>query len=172
MQNPSFPRGPSHLRRKRAQVLLVGGRALEGTVHIPDGQPLLHFLGMKRYFLNLTDVRSADGEGEGDPVEHLSLRLSNLVWMIPLDETLHISTASPPVDSSRSVELQLVDGLTLTVTLNISSEQRMSDYLDANSGFLPLWAARVRDTERVIERLAVNHAAILAIREISADEVP
>lgn len=165
--NPSpFPRGPSHLQRKRVQVLLRGGRSLQGVVHIPEGQPLLHFLGMKRHFLNLTDVRRADaGEGE-DSFQHLSLRLSNLIWVIPLDDTLHVSTATPPPDSSRTVELQLVDGLTLTVTLQIAEEQRMSDYLDANQGFLPLWSAEVPEDSRVIERLAVNHEAILAIREI------
>jgi hypothetical protein len=151
-------------------VLLKGGRSVEGIVHIPEGQPLLHFLGMKRYFLNLTDVRGSDsGVNEGF-IEHLSLRLSNLVWLVPLEESLHISTAHPPANSSRTVELQLVDGLTLTVDLNISTEQRMSDYLDANHGFLPLWAARVQGSPRVIERLAVNHEAILAIREVSEQE--
>ena len=170
MTPSSFPRGPSHLQRKRVRVLLRGGRALEGIVHIPEGQPLLHFLGMKRFFLNLTDVRGTDAPAADDTIEHLSLRLSNLIWMIPLDETLHVSTVPPPADSTRMVELQLVDGLTLTVRLNISTEQRMSDYLDANSGFLPLWAARLKNTAEVIERLAVNHEAILAIRELAARE--
>jgi hypothetical protein len=150
-------------------VLLRGGRSLEGIVHIPEGQPLLHFLGMKRHFLNLTDVRFADPGAAEENIAHLSLRLSNLVWMVPLDQTLHISTAPPPAGSSRTVELQLVDGLTLTVDLNISTEQRMSDYLDANQGFLPLWAARVQESTSVIERLAVNHEAILAIRELQGE---
>jgi len=126
---------------------------------------------MKRYFLNLTEVRRKDpGPPEG-PIEHLSLRLSNLIWMVPLEETLHITAAPPPTDSGRMVELQLVDGMTLTVSLNISTEQRMSDYLDANPGFLPLWAAREKQTSQVIERLAVNHEAILAIREIPAESL-
>lgn len=166
MTSNPFPRRPSHLQRKRVRVLLRGGPALEGVIHVPDGQPLLHFLGMKRYFVNLTDVLGSDSGDSESAVEHLSLRLSNLVWMIPLDEMLHISTAPPPADSSRTVELQLVDGLTLRVTLNISSEQRMSDYLDSNQGFLPLWKARVLGTSEFIERLAVNHEAILAIREL------
>lgn len=171
MTPSSFPRGPSHLQRKRVQVLLRGGHTLDGTVHVPEGQPLLHFLAMKRYFLNLTEVRRENpGPSEGT-IEHLSLRLSNLIWMIPLEETLHITTAPPPTDSSRMVELQLVDGMTLTVSLNISTEQRMSDYLDANPGFLPIWGARVEETSHVIERLAVNHEAILAIREIPVESL-
>jgi len=143
---------------------------MEGIIHIPEGMPLLHFLGMKRHFLNLTDVRKAGAGEDRDSIDHLSLRLSNLVWVIPIDETLHVSTASPPADSSRAVELQLVDGLNLTVTLNIAEEQRMSDYLDANPGFLPLWSARMPATSRVIERFAVNQEAILAIRELPSQE--
>ncbi len=162
-----FLRGSSHLERRRVRVLLAGGQAMEGDIHIPEGQPLLPFLGMKRHFLNLTSVQVADApEGTG-PIEHLSLRLTNLVWVVPLDGSLFLSNAAPPDSSSREVELLLVDGLTLTVTLTIAEEQRMSDYLDANPGFLPLWSARTREGGEVIERLAVSHEAILAIRELS-----
>jgi len=168
--NP-FPREPSHLQRKKVQVLGRGGTGMEGEIHIPEGQPLLHFLGMKRYFLNLTAVTQVAADGTpGDTQGHLSIRLSNVIWVVPMDETLHISTASPPPDSNRTVELQLVDGFTLKVTLDISREQRMSDYLDANSGFLPFWNAGAPFGKRAIERLAVNHEAILAVREISPVE--
>jgi len=166
MTPSAFPRGPTHLLKKAVQVLLRGGQSLEGMIHIPEGLSLLHFLGAKKYFLNLTSVRqSGDPEGQG-PIDHLSLRLSNVVWIIPQDGTLHVSTASIPTESSRTVELQLVDEVRLTVNLNIAEEQRMTDYLDANWAFVPLWSARMPSTSQVIERLAVNHEAILAIREI------
>jgi hypothetical protein len=135
-------------------------------IHIPEGLSLLHFLGTKKYFLNLTSVRKPGQPESHPPILHLSLRLSNVVWIIPQDVTLHVSTAAIPADSSRPVELDLVDGLKLTVNLNIADEQRMSDYLDANWAFLPLWSARVPETSTIIERLAVNHEAILAIREL------
>lgn len=171
MEYTPFPRAPSHLQKKRVQVMLRGGQSLEGDIHIPEGQPLLHFLGMKRFFLNLTSVSQIAEDGEkGETQGHLSLRLTNVIWVVPLEETLHISTASPPPDSNRTVELQLVDGFTLMVTLDISHEQRMSDYLDANSGFLPFWNAGHPVGTRAIERLAVNHEAILAVREISPVE--
>lgn len=158
---------PSHLQRKPVRVLLRGGQSLEGMIHIPEGLPLLHFLGTKRYFLNLTSVRRLGPDpSDHDPFDHLSLRLSNVVWVVPLDSTLHVSTASTPTSAPRFVELQLVDGLVLRVTLNIAEEQRMSDYLDANSGFVPLWATDVLSSNEVIERLAVNHEAILAVREL------
>jgi hypothetical protein len=135
-------------------------------VHIPEGMPLLNFLGIKRFFLNVTSVRWTETVVEAAPAEHLSLRISNVVWVVPIDGTLHVSSALAPTHSSRTVELQLVDGITLTVDLNIAQEQRMSDYLDANSGFVPLWSAQVQATTRIIDRLAVNHEAILAIREL------
>jgi hypothetical protein len=138
-------------------------------IHIPEGLPLLNFLGIKRFFLNLTSVRRTDASPSEELLEHLSLRVSNVVWVIPMDGTLHVSTALAPTSASRTVELQLVDGHTLTVDLNIAEEQRMSDYLDANSGFVPLWSAKVKSGSEVIDRLAVNHEAILAIRELQSD---
>jgi len=159
-----------HLQQKPVQVRLRGGQSLEGMIHIQEGLPLLHFLGTKKYFLSLTSARSLDDPPDTPPMAHLGLRLSNVVWIIPLDGSLHISTASVPAESSRTVELHLVDGVKLTVNLNIAEEQRMTDYLDANWSFVPLWSARMPSTEEVIERLAVNHEAILAIREVPKTE--
>jgi hypothetical protein len=56
------------------------------------------------------------------------------------------------------------------VGLNLAQEQRMSDYLDSNAAFIPLWEAKVLSSSKVIERLAVNHEAILAIRELDDDQ--
>ena len=170
MTDSPFPRTPSHLQLKAVRVLLRGGRSLDGMIHIPDGMPLLNFLGTKRFFLNLTSVRPSGEPGEDEAVEHLSLRVSNIVWVVPMDGTLHVTTALTPTSAGRTVELQMVDDLNLTVDLNIATEQRMSDYLDANSGFVPLWKAHVQSLSQAIDRLAVNHEAILAIREVSGAE--
>jgi hypothetical protein len=168
MSPDTFPREPTHLEKKAVMVRLRGGQTLTGLIHISEGLSLLHFLGAKKFFLNLTSVEIP---GEGDRVrefDHLSLRISNVVWIVPQDGTLHVSGSVIPAESSRTVELQLVDGVQLVVDLNIAAEQRMSDYLDANWAFLPLWSARVPGTSEEIERMAVNHEAILAIRELPA----
>jgi hypothetical protein len=162
--------GTSHLDRKEVQVRLRGGVALEGTIHIPAGQPLLHFLGLRKHFLNLTAVRYTDPPRTEAPLAHLSVRLSNVVWVVPMDTSLHVSAGTSLMESSRMVELQLVDDLTLNVGLNLTQEQRMSDYLDSNAAFIPLWDAKVLSSSKVIERLAVNHEAILAIRELDDDQ--
>lgn len=167
MTEIQFPRSPSHLQREPVQILLRGGQLLTGEIHIPDGMPLVNYLRIRRLFLNLTSVRQkASLEGGDGPFGHLSIRLSNIVWVVPLDSSLHVSSTLAPAESGRTVELQLVDNLNLTVRLNISEEQRMSDYLDSNSGFLPLFEAKIQPDDRVVERLAVNHEAILAIREV------
>jgi hypothetical protein len=162
-----YPRNPSHLVKEPVQVLLRGGQVLTGELHIPDGMPLVNYLRVRRLFLNLTSVRRIGLDEEGDPYGHLSIRLSNIVWVIPLDPSLHVSSTLTPAESGRTVELQLVDNRNLTVTLNIADEQRMSDYLDSNSGFVPLFEAKIQPGDRMVERLAVNHEAILAIREVN-----
>lgn len=166
MTEIQFPRSPGHLQREPVQILLRGGQTLTGEIHIPTGMPLVNYLRIRRLFLNLTSVRQkGPPEGEG-PFGHLSIRLSNIVWVVPLEPSLHVSSTLAPAEPGRTVELQLVDGFDLTVTLNISEDQRMSDYLDSNSGFLPLFEARIQPDDQVVERLAVNHEAILAIREV------
>jgi hypothetical protein len=168
MRSDVFARGASILEKKPIMVRLRGGQSLQGMIHIPEGLSLLHFLGTKKFFLNLTSVRLL-GEAEGQETsDHLSLRLSNVVWIVPREGTLHLSGGALPTAASRPVELHLVDGIKLAVDLNIADEQRMSDYLDANWAFLPLWSASVPETSEVIERMAVNHEAILAIRELPA----
>ena len=135
-------------------------------MHVAEGQSLSAFLGMKSFFLNLTSVRWLDGRPEEDRLPHLSIRISQIVWVVPLDGSLPLSSAASPVGSGREVELDLVGDVTVHVTLNIAEEQRMSDYFDSNTSFVPLRSARVLQSREVIDRLAVHHEAILTIREL------
>jgi len=170
MTTGGFPRVPSHFQMQLVEVLLKGGRSLSGTLHVPEGMSLLNFLRIQEFFINLTTVRESrkpDEDPVDHPLEHLSLRLSNVIWVIPMESSFHLSAASAPMKEGRGVEIHLTDGEILSVTLNIADQQRMSDYLDANSGFVPLFEAKALSTSRLIEQLALNHEAILAIREIS-----
>lgn len=161
--------GPSaslYLRQRPVRVLLRGNRSLEGHVHISEGQSLVGFLGMKKYFLNLTSVRWLDGRGGEGALPHLSIRISQIVWVEPADGDLPLSTGISPTGGAREVELQLIGDVTLHVTLGIADEMRMSDYFDSNPAFIPLRAARLGEGREPVERLAVNHEAILTIREL------
>lgn len=153
------------LRKRPVRVLLRGNRSLEGLIHVSEGQSLTGFLGMKKYFLNLTEVKWLDTPAEGEPLPHLGIRISQIVWVVPLDGALPLSSAQSAPAGQRSVELHLVDGVTLHVTLRIAPELRMSDYFDSNAAFIPLRDARATGSSRAIDRLAVQHEAILAIRE-------
>ena len=130
--------------------------------------PLINYLRIRRLFLNLTSVRRIDAETGEPPYGHLSIRLSNIVWVVPLETTLDLASSFTTADVGRVVELHLVDEKKLRVTLNMSENQRMSDYLDSNTGFVPLFEARVEPEGQVVPRMAVNHESILAIREVPA----
>ncbi len=156
---------PQHLLRRPISVLLTGGRTLHGEIHIAEGQSLTGFLEAKKHFLNVTSARWS-GDGGGSTLPHLSLRVSNLVWAEPLDGSLYLTSAERASDVGRRVELHLLGDLILEVTLNIAAELRMSDYFDSGPNFIPLRQATVRSTGRTIDRLAVSHRAVLAIREL------
>ena len=88
--------------------------------------------------------------------------------MVPLERSLELTSGFTTSDLGRFVELHLVDERRLRVTLNMAENQRMSDYLDSNTGFVPLFEARVEPEGQVVPRMAVNHEAILGIREVPA----
>lgn len=156
------------LNRRPVRIRLRNGRRLSAQVHITEGQSLSTFLSTKLHFLNLTDVRWTDG-GADEAMDHLGVRIDQIVWVEPVDPGLHLSSAALPSDETRNVELQ-VSGATgwdrLHVQMNVSRETRMSDYLDANPGFIPLWSVQVVETGETVERAALRHGAILVIREL------
>ena len=136
-----------------------------GTVHVADGQSLAALLASKRHFLNLTDARW-EGDTEGDALPHVSVRLSQVNWIEPLDTEFRLLSGVVPPDDNREVELHVDGGVRLRVSMSVAREMRMSDYLDANPAFLPLWAVRVEGQDRVVDRVALNHEAIYVIREL------
>lgn len=161
-ENGFASRNSPALERRPVLVRLRSGRMVDGSIHVFPGQSLIDLLAMKKSYLNLTDSRWSE---EGDRVPHLSLRVQEILWVMPRDGTLILSSAVPTSQSPRKVELHLVDGSTLNVTLNLARELRMSDYFESSPAFLPIWdvSGAVPDESR---RLAVHEGAIMAIREL------
>lgn len=153
------------LHRRAVRVRLRKNRALTGQIHISDGPSLTAFLSGKLFFLNLTDVLW-EGSTEDTRLPHLSVRLDEIIWVEPLEASLHLSSASLPSEEARDVELHVDRDLKLHVQLNVARETRMSDYLDANPGFLPLWTVRIVGGGEPLDRVALNHQAIEVIREL------
>ena len=153
------------LRQRAVRVRLRKNRALTGQIHISDGPSLTAFLSGKLFFLNLTDVLW-EGTTEDNRLPHLSVRLDEIIWVEPLEANLHLSSAALPSEESRDVELHVDRDLKLHGHLNVARETRMSDYLDANPGFLPLWSVRIIGGGEPLDRVALNHSAIEVIREL------
>ena len=156
------------LNRRAVSVRLKNARSITGHIHITEGQSLSTFLSTKVSFLNLTDVRWSDAPGD-EPLPHISIRTEQIVWVEPMDPGLHLSSAALPSAEARPVELQIDGGggvTRLTVQMHVARETRMSDYLDANPGFIPLWSVHLVDGGGALERIALNHRAIWVIREL------
>jgi hypothetical protein len=154
------------LMRRAVRVRLRSNRTLTGRIHITEGQSLATFLTTKLHFLNLTDVEASDSM-EG--FEHLSVRLNQIVWVEPVDQGLHLSSAALASEEPRKAELHVQTAgkwERLHVQMNVSRETRMSDYLDANPGFIPVFQVRLVETGEGLERVALNHGAIALIREL------
>jgi hypothetical protein len=84
-----------------------------------------------------------------------------------LDSDVALSTVVGPNARPRGVRLLLVGGKALTVKMRISSEQRLTDYFDSNTGFIPLYDAHLDDGPEEMPELAVNHRSIMALQELT-----
>jgi len=157
------------LHRRAVRVRLKNDHTLSGLIHITEGQSLTSFLSTKLYFLNLTEVEW-DVAADDGVLPHMSIRLSQIIWVEPMEPGLHLSSATLPSEESRRVELHVDGTIRLQVQMNVARETRMSDYLDANPGFLPLWSVRIVGTGETVDRVALSHHAIEVIRELERSD--
>jgi hypothetical protein len=156
------------LHRRSVRVQLRGGRSFVGIIHIAEGQSLAGFLSSKPHFVNITGVRWEDAPAQG-ALPHLSVRRGQIVWVEPLEAELRLTSAIVPPEDSREIELHVDGGVRLQVRMSVARETRMSDYLDANPSFIPLWSVRVTGRDHVVDRIALNHDAIHDVRELEGE---
>lgn len=156
----------SYLQPRPVRLRLRDGRALEGKIHVPEGQSAMGFLRLRRSFLNLTAVRWLGPGAPDEELPHLGVRLSRILWLVPLDPTLPLQSAARPPDATREIELRIEGGLVLQVRIALAEEQRMSDFFDARPGFIALRSVRIGSATDVVDRLVVNGDAIITIREL------
>jgi hypothetical protein len=160
--------GSSQFTRRRVRLMLRHGRVVEGNIHVIEGQSLTLFLATRRFFVNLTE--SSWGRGGGERLQHVGVRTDHVYWAAALTTELQVSSTMPPTGMSRWAEIVMDDGVVIHVSLYIAEEQRLTDYIDAASGFLPVRQAIVLDTGERLGEVVVNTGAVLAIREIEARE--
>jgi len=157
----------SSLEQRRVRVRLRRGRVVEGDIHIAPERSLVDFLLVRKHFLNLTSVHwTGDTTWEEDEMQHLAIRMSQILWVEPVDPDLRLSASTLPSFEARPVEIHLEGDIPLHLSLHLAEEHRMSDFLDATSDFIPFRRARILDSERLVPALAINRAAIMTIREL------
>ena len=156
----------SYLRPRSVRLRLLDGRTVEGRLHVADGQSVVEFLGRRRSFLNLTGVQWLDGRGGGDLLPHVGIRLSHVLWVVPLDPAFPLSSEALRPDGSRAVQLTLSGDVALQVRIQVADEQRVSDFFDACPEFVALRSVRIAGDADSVDRMAVQRDAILTIREI------
>jgi hypothetical protein len=112
---------------------------IEATVTFAEGQSLASFFTHRKSYLTLRDAVWAT---TGERVENAALKVEQVLWAAAVDGDVALSQVSAAA-GGRSIELQLDGGLLLRARLTVSHQQRIGDYLEAASRFLPLLDAQL-----------------------------
>ena len=154
----------SQFTRRLVRFVMLGGRIVEGNIHVSEGQSLAVFLTTRRYLTSLTEARWI---GPGTQVlPHLAIRTDKIMYATSLDDGLPVSTNAPPTLSPRWAEFTLEDDSVMHVGLHIAEEQRMTDYFDSAPPFLPVVQASIVGQDRLLGPISVNTQKLTAVREI------
>ena len=92
--------------------------------------------------------------------------MERILWLVPLDPTLPLQSASRPPDATREVELRIEGGLLMKVRIPLADEQRMSDFFDARPGFIAMRSVQIGSAADPVDRLVMNSESIVTIREM------
>jgi hypothetical protein len=124
---------------RRLSVFLRDFRMVEATIRLAEGQTLASYFANRKSYVNLS---GAHWTGAGDTVEHVVLRLDQVLWAAARDGDVPLTTASLAVPT-RCVEFQLDGGLLFRGRLALSEQQRLSDYLESAGQFMPVLNAQL-----------------------------
>lgn len=155
----------SQLVRRGVTLVLRGGQTVHGNVHVGERQSLIVYMATRGFFLNLTEVRYANGT---EVLPHLAVRTDFVLWAQTHDDELPLTSSLAPSFRPRSAEIVMDGGPTLYAGLNLSGDLRMTDCIDARTGFLPALNAKIAHTGEPIGDVAINTAYALTVREIES----
>jgi hypothetical protein len=155
---------------RRLRIFLRDFRLVEATVNLADGQALAPYFAHRKSYLNL---RAARWVGTGDDVSHAVLKVSQVLWAAAPDGDVPLTSASVAT-APRDVEMQLDGGLLLQGGLVMSSQQRLSDYLESAGPFVPVINARLlrsgrppRTVNMELGDVVLNQAGIQSVWELA-----
>jgi hypothetical protein len=159
---------------RRLRIFLRDFRMLEATVSLGDGQALASYFANRKSYVNLS---AAHWTGTGDDVRHAVLKVEQVLWAASLDNDIPLTSASVST-AGRAVEMQLDGGLMVRGALMLSDGQRLSDYLEIASPFVPVMHAQLLRSGRPPKKVNVqlggvvlNQEAIQAVWEVDAQEL-
>ncbi|HEX6315750.1 MAG TPA: hypothetical protein VFZ73_12860, partial [Gemmatimonadaceae bacterium] len=155
----------SQLVRRAVTLMLRGGLKAEGNVHVGERQSLIVYLATRGFFLNLTEVHT---NGTDEVFEHLAVRTDMVLWAQTHDRELPLTEHSAPSFEPRWAEIVMEGGTTLQAGLHLASDQRMTDCIDARTGFLPAVAAAIVESRELLGPIAINMNRAISVREIAA----
>jgi hypothetical protein len=144
--------------RKQIRLVLRHGRTVEGNIHVTEGQSLTISLAARRFLVNLTEVHWRDA---ADEIEHIAIRVDQILWAAPIHSSIAVTHGLPPVDHARRAELGFDDGTVIEVALYIAQEQRLTDYIDtACRRTFFLWTVSGRPPPAVTAMLTMRGTAL------------
>jgi hypothetical protein len=162
-------RSPGH----RLRLFLRDFRMIEAHVSLAEKQSLASFFASRKSYLNLRDARWSS---DGPPMPHVVLRVDQVLWASAPDEDVPLMSASLP-SLPRTIEVQTDGGLLVRGGLTLGAQQRLSDYLEAAGGFIPLHGAVLLRSGRPVKEVnvnlgnvVVNQAGLQAAWEVLADD--
>ncbi|HSJ07259.1 MAG TPA: hypothetical protein VK936_11170 [Longimicrobiales bacterium] len=155
---------------RRLRIFLRDFRMVEAAVHLADGQMLASYFANRKSYINL---QAAEWTGTDGRVDHVVLRLDQVLWATSPDGDVQLTSASI-VQRARLVEMQLDGGLMLRGGLVTSEYQRLSDYLETAGVFIPVTNAQLLRSGRPpkavnveLGDVALNQQAIQAVWELA-----
>lgn len=141
---------------------------IEAFVSAAEGQSLTSYVSNRRRYINLRAAHWADATSDHS---HAALQVAHVLWASAPDGDMPLVNSSG-VSRSRDVEMQLEDGLLVRGSLPMFEQQRLSDFLESTTTFIPVQAARLlrsgrppKESNVDLGDIIVNQAALQAIWE-------
>jgi hypothetical protein len=159
---------------RKLRLFLRDFRMVEASVNLAEGQALSSWLANRKHYVNLQGALWA---GTTEVVRHAALKIDQVLWATSIENDVPLTPAASSV-APRSVGIQLEGGLLLRCGLNIGERQRLSDYLESTSQFIPVRGALLlrsgrssKEVNLTLGDVVLNQQAIQAVWELAA-QVP
>lgn len=156
------------LPTRRLRLFLRDFRMIEAHISLADGQSLTQFFVTRKHYVNL---RSAKWSGSDETIDHVVLKIEQVLWAAALDGDIALTQATSPAPP-RAVEVQLDGGLLMRAGMFLSDGQRLSDYLEAQPQFIPMRSVELlrsgrppKEVNVTLGDIALNQAGVQAMWE-------